>query len=197
MHAKKIAGNGSSANRQADALVCEHRERALRALAAALSVMSRWSADFYRPGRDGSGKGLVPESVFSAFLGFGLLQLGWTVEREVLQGQGRRDLKATRDGLTVVVETKIWRRNDYKEIQRRLEGAWGPAMSTAVAVVIHDGEAAAFAAGYRSACLSGPALEVREAPAIAPVLRHFHVKSKAEDGLQATCDHLLFRFPGR
>jgi hypothetical protein len=171
----------------------ELRDRLFRDLAAILSGMHLWSPDFFQPGHGGAAGELVPESAINAFLGLCLKQLGWVVEREALQGAGRRDLKITRRGRAAVIEIKRWGRNDYKEMQRRLESGWGPEVFAAVAIVIHDGEAATLVAGYRATCLSRPGLTVAEVPVPAPILGHFRVHSTTDDGFHAPFDHLLLR----
>lgn len=171
----------------------ELRDRLFGDLTAILSRMFRWSTDFFQPGQGGAARELVPESALNAVLGLCLEQRGWAVEREALQGGGRRDLKITRRGRAAVIETKRWGRNDYKEMQRRLESGWGSEVFAAVAIMIHNGEAATLVAGYRAACLSRPDLTVTRVPAPAPILCHFRVQSTTADGFHATCDHLLLR----
>lgn len=168
----------------------ELRDRLFRDLTGILTKILRWSADLFLGGAAGE---LVPESALNALVGVCLEQLGWGVEREALQGAGRRDLKITRRGRAAVIETKRWGRNDYKEIQRRLESGWGPEVFAAVAIMIHDGEAATLVAGYRARCLSRPGLAVAEVPVPAPILRHFRVQSTTDDGFHAPFDHLLVR----
>jgi hypothetical protein len=171
----------------------ELRDRLFRDLTAILSGMHRWSPDFFRLGHDGAAGELVPESALNALVGMCLEPLGWAVEREALQGAGRRDLKITRRGRAAVVEIKRWGRNDYKEMQRRLESGWGPGVFAAVAIMIHDGETATLVAGYRATCLSRPGLEVASVPVPAPILRHYRVHSTTDDGFHAPFDHLLVR----
>jgi hypothetical protein len=169
------------------------RDRLFRDLATILSGMHRWSPDFFRLGHGGAAGELVPESAFNALLGLCLEPRGWVAPREALQGAGRRDLKITRRGRAAVIETKRWGRNDYKEMQRRLESGWGSEVFAAVAIVIHDGEAATLVEGYRATCLSRPGLTVAEVPVPAPILRHFRVHSTTADGFHAPFDHLLLR----
>jgi hypothetical protein len=70
-------------------------ERLVGDLLSTLQKVCRWGPDFYRAG-GGGGPRLVPEKVFCAMLGSGLCELGWTVEREAVQGSGRADLELTR-----------------------------------------------------------------------------------------------------
>lgn len=80
------------------------RERLVRDLLCTLRRVCRWGPDFHRTG-GGGGTTLVPERVFYATLGSGLCELGWTIEREAMQGNGRADLDLTRRA-QVVVEAK-------------------------------------------------------------------------------------------
>jgi hypothetical protein len=171
------------------------RDQLVGDLAALLASMHRWSQDFFRPGRSGEGKVLVPESVFTAFLGLGLRLLGWTVEREALQGAGRTDLKVTRPSGVAVVETKIWGRNDYKEIHRQVESYWASDVIAGAAVMIHDGDERPFTSEYALRCLARPDLAITEEPAPAPLLRRFLVESRTAEGFHARVDHLLVRIP--
>lgn len=164
-------------------------------LVSALQRVCRWGPDFYRPGGDGGAR-LVPERVFCAVLGGGLCDLGWTVEREAVQGSGRVDLKLTRRGQVVVVEVKIWGRNDYRQIQRQVEGYWAPDVGAGAVVMIQEGGGESFVNEYRGRCLSRPGLAVAELPVRPPILRRFQVESTTSFGFRARVEHLLVRIPG-
>lgn len=170
-------------------------ERAVRDLVSTLQKLCRWGPDFYRSD-GGGGPRLVPERVFCATLGSGLCDLGWGVEREAVQGSGRADLKLTRRGRVVVVETKIWGRNDYRQIQRQVEGYWGSDVRAAVVVMIQEGSAGSFVADYRARCLGDPGLTVTELAVPPPILRRFRVESTTSFRFRARVDHLLVRIPG-
>ncbi len=74
----------------------------LRDCMTLLARLHRSSADFFRPGRERSGrdrpgregqaKRLVPESVFAAHLALGFELLGWRSDREAQRGAGRTDI---------------------------------------------------------------------------------------------------------
>jgi hypothetical protein len=129
-------------------------------------------------------------------LGSGLCDLGWTVEREAVQGSGRADLKLSRRGQVVVVEVKIWGRNDYRHVQRQVEGYWAPDVRAAAVVMIQEGAGESFVSDYRSRCLSRPGLTVAELPVCPPILRRFQVESTTSFGFRARVEHLLVRIPG-
>lgn len=170
-------------------------EEVVRDLVSTLEKVCRWGPDFYRPGGSG-GMRLVPERVFCATLGSGLCDLGWTVEREAVQGSGRADLKLTRRGQVVVVEAKIWGRNDYRQIQRQVEGYWASDVRAAVVVMIQEGNAGSFVTDYQARCLSDPGLTVTELHVPPPILRRFRVESTTSFRFRARVEHLLVRIPG-
>ena len=170
-------------------------ERVVGDLLSTLQKVCRWGPDFYRPG-GGGGPRLVPEKVFCAMLGSGLCELGWTVEREAVQGSGRTDLKLTRRGQVAVVEVKIWGRNDYRQIQRQVEDYWAPDVRVGAVVMIQEGHAESFVADYRARCLSDPGLTVAELPVCPPILRRFRVESTTGLRYRAQVEHLLVRIPG-
>ena len=113
------------------------QDRLIRDLETLLAQLHVTAADFFRPGRAGSGKQLVPESVFAAFLALGLELLGWQVEREAQQAAGRTDLKLRWNGgsQVAIVEVKIWGRKGYQDVVRQLT-SYGSAATVAGAVVM-------------------------------------------------------------
>ena len=116
--------------------VTDLASRLIEDLGALLARLHRSSADFFRPDREGGGKRLLPEAVFSAYLALGFELLGWQAEREVQRGAGRTDLPLRWNGSAdlALVEVKIWGRNDYRDVQRQVESywtsAWPPAPSS-------------------------------------------------------------------
>jgi hypothetical protein len=98
--------------------------RFLDDLATLLAKLHRSSADFFRP--SDSGKRLVPESVFAAHLALGFELLGWRSERQAQRGAGRADLVLRRNGCpeVMIVEVKIWGRNDYRQAHRQVASYW-------------------------------------------------------------------------
>lgn len=133
--------------------------------------------------------------MFTAFLGLGLRLRGWTVEREAIQGAGRTDLKLKRSGGIAVVETKHWKRSDYREVQRQVEGYWSGEVGAAAVVMITDTEGSSFKAEYRRECLSRPDLTIAEELAPPPLQGRFIVESTTAQGFSARVDHLLLRLP--
>jgi hypothetical protein len=127
-------------------------------------------AQLHRFGRDFHGKNdLLEEQVFSSLLAVGLALLGWTaVDREAIQAAGHPDLRVrmTQDELRghVLIETKIWPRNDYKEIQSQLDAYRVSDTVHAVAVMLGARAAAAWADDYERECLAGHAASRRSTP---------------------------------
>jgi len=170
----------------------------LRDLAMLLAKLHRSSADFFRPGREGEEKRLVPESVFSAHLALGFELLGWRSEREAQRGAGRTDLLLRRNGdrEVVVLEVKIWGRNDYKEAQRQVESYWTEDVAAGAVVQLTDAELPDWSERYRRECLEPPtAAEVSVQGS--PIIARFATSSTTADGLEAQVGHFLLRLPRR
>jgi hypothetical protein len=164
-------------------------------LSSLLSSIYDWSPDFFRPGRGDEGKRIVPESVFTAFLGLGLRLRGWTVEREALQGAGRTDLKLKRSGGGAIVETKLWGHPGYENVQAQLEGYWNGEVGAAAVVMISDAGGSSFKEEYRRRCLSRPDLKIADEVAPPPLQGRFVVESTTARGFAARVEHLLLRLP--
>ncbi len=181
------------------------REQLVLDLESLLTSIHKCAPDFFHTPvteKDETGKKkprapkrIVPEAVFSAILAIGLQHLGWQVEREAQQVEGRTDLKLSRSGETAIVEVKIWQRNDYEKIHHQLEGYWAPDVRAAAAVMLTDQDLPAFAGDYRARCLGGAHLTVTEEPVTAPLRGHFSVRSTHADGFDVLADHLLLRIP--
>jgi hypothetical protein len=170
-------------------------ERLVTDLMAILARVHSWAPDFFQQGESKGNKVLVPEANFSAFLGMALVYMGWTVEREAVQGKGRNDLKLTRSGQGAIVEVKIWGRNDYDQIHEQVEEYWTSGVVAGAAVMITDKDLRSFANKYRSKCLSRPDLTVTEQTCGPPLAGRFTVESVNKNGFPARVDHLLLRLP--
>ena len=158
------------------------------------------SADFYRPGRDGGGKRLVPESVFSAYLALGFELLGWQAEREAQRGAGRTDLLLRWNGSRelAVVEVKLWGRNDFRHVQRQVESYWTPGVEAAAVVMLSDAPPEDWPGAYLDRCLQGRAADdvrVREV-AGSPVRARISCAALA-GGAGLRTDHFLLPLAGR
>ncbi len=187
-----VAGNG----------YCEEDDRLAvllrRDLTALLAKLHRGSVDFFRPGRGGSGKQMVPESVFSAHLALGFELMGWRVERESQSAAGRTDLKLRRNGSpeTVLVEVKIWGRNDYRDAQRQVESYWTTEISSGAVVQIADVQVDDWGEQYRRECLAadGLTVEVGTPEDGSPISVQLTVTS-AVGAMPASVEHFLLRLP--
>ncbi len=169
-----------------------------RDLVTLLGKLHRGSADFFRPGRASSGKRLVPESVFAAHLALGFELMGWRVEREAQSAAGRTDLKLRRNGSAAVmlVEVKIWGRNDYCDAQRQIESYWTAEVRGGAVVQLTDAEIPDWAERYRRECLDHLELAAAAETTGSPISARFAAKSSV-GGMTASVDHYLLRLPRR
>jgi len=171
----------------------------LRDLETLLVRLHRSSADFFRPGSEGEGKRLVPESVFAAHLGLGFDLLGWHSEREAQRGAGRTDLVLRRNAGTevVVLEVKLWGRNDYREAHRQVESYWTGDVAAGAVVELTDAELPDWDEQYRRECLEPLNVTVEEMPVEgSPIQARFRCTSSTA-GLDVRVDHFLLRLPRR
>jgi hypothetical protein len=175
------------------------RERLPYDLEILLGQLHTLGADFYRAGSGNRGKELVPEAVFSAFLALGLQASGWQVEREAQSAAGRTDLKVRRDGTdgSGVVEVKIWRRNDYREVQRQVESYWTGGVVAGAVVMVTDAAITEWAALYRRECIPAGVEVIESDCPGSPVTARFACASTTADGLPAAVNHFLLRIPRR
>lgn len=88
----------------------------------ACAELRRHSSDLLR-GSKGDRK-LVEEGTISAMVAMILRSRGWEADRETKQGPGRTDLRVHHRDLEghVIVEVKIWGRNDFREVSKQLTG---------------------------------------------------------------------------
>ncbi len=174
------------------------RAEFLRDLTLLLARLHRSSADFFRPGRDGEAKHLVPESVFTAHLALGFELLGWRSEREALRGAGRTDLLLRRNGdaEVMIVEVKIWGRNDYRQAHRQIASYWTDDVAGGAVVQLTDTEISDWPERYRHDCLDPPAAEP-VATQGTPLAARFAASSTTDSGLRVEIDHFLLRLARR
>ncbi len=170
----------------------------LRDLATLLARLDRSSADFFRPGRDGQEKRLVPESVFAAHLALGFELLGWRSEREAQRGAGRTDLLLRRNGdaEVVVLEVKIWGRNDYQQAHRQVESYWTDDVAAGAVVQLTDAELPDWPERYLRECLEPPAAAAVPVEGT-PLAARYVASSTTAAGLAAQVDHFLLRLARR
>ncbi len=174
----------------------------LRDLTVLLGKLHRSSADFFRPGRErhggeGQAKRLVPESVFAAHLALGFELLGWRSEREAQRGAGRTDLLLRRNGDSevVVLEVKLWGRNDYKDAHRQVESYWTDDVTAGAVVQLTDAEIPDWGERYRRECLEPAAAQVVSAGGT-PLAARFVASSTTAAG-DVQVDHFLLRLARR
>lgn len=176
------------------------REHLRRDLTRLLEKLHRSSADFFRPGRQAAtGKTLVPEAVFATYLALGFELLGWQTEREAQNAAGRTDLKLRRNGSgeVVVIEVKIWGRNDYRQAQRQVESYWTAEVAAGTVVQITYAEIPGWAESYRQHL--EPAAEIVEIETLpdSPIQARLACVSETVDAVATYVDHYLLRLPRR
>ncbi len=185
---------------QASAPVKDLTQRFLRDLETLLEKLHRASADFFRPGRSGEGKRLVPESVFAAHLALGFELLGWRTEREAQSASGRTDLKLRRNASpqVMLVEIKIWGRNDYREAQRQIERYWTADVVRGAVVQITAADPADWAERYRRECLEPLGLDADLEPLPgSPICARLSSASSIAGTMTAQVDHYLVQLARR
>jgi AAA domain len=163
-------------------------------LTALLGKLHRSSADFFRQNRVAGSKVLVPESVFAAHLALGFELLGWRSEREAQRGAGRTDLLLRRNGGSevVVLEVKLWGRNDYRQAHRQVESYWTEDVAAGAVVQLADAELPDWGETYRRECLEPWELEIEEVPLAGSSVRaRFRCTSTTAGGFVVVIDHLL------
>lgn len=162
-----------------------------------LGKLHRSSADFFRPTSDG--KRLVPESVFAAHLALGFELLGWRSRREAQQGAGRTDIILQRNGgpEVMIVELKIWGRNDYREAHRQVASYWTDETSAGAVVQLTDAKLADWAERYRRDCFSADSEVTERSTEGSPVRARWTCNSSSDDGLDVQVEHFLLRLPRR
>lgn len=163
-----------------------------------LEMLHRSATDFFRPGRGGQRKTLVPESVFAAHLMLGLELLGWRSEREVQSAAGRTDLLLWHNGAPErgVVEVKIWGRNDYREVQKQVESYWTQDVEAGAVVMLSESTTPDWVDVYRMDCLKDSDVEEVNLSK-SPIRALLDVTSQTSGGQQARIDHFLIQLPTR
>jgi hypothetical protein len=128
--------------------------------------VARVLGQMHRFGRDFHGKrALLEEQVFSSLLAVGLSLLGWTaVDREAVQAAGYTDVRVrvTQAGAhgNVVIEIKLWPRNDYDDIQAQLDAYRVSDTVHAIAVMLGERTITdLWAEEYEQQCLAGATFE--------------------------------------
>ena len=108
-------------------------------------------------------------------------------------------LRRNGDTETLIMEVKIWGRNDYKEAHRQVEDYWTDDVAAGVVVQLTDAALADWPERYQRQCLEPLNVRVKArgvAPG-SPIRAHFHCVSSTPDGLEASIDHFLLRLPRR
>jgi hypothetical protein len=118
-----------------------------------LGEIHRFSVDFR------SKDGTVEEKVFSGVLAIALTMRGWKCSREPKQAAGeldlRVDLPALGTGAHLLIETKIWPRNDYRNVQDQVSSYSVSETKGGLVVMVRVGKQDAnWPHEYETKCLS-------------------------------------------
>lgn len=170
-------------------------ERVVRVTAAALGPMRRFGRDFH----DGN-DGLLLEEVFSSMLAVVLAVAGLEKlkpRRESVQAAGYADLVVDLPDNAghVVIEVKLWPRNDYTEIQRQVDDYWLADTRHAIAVMLGERGATGWENDYVQKCL--PAGQFVQLPTPPDLVGRWRVERPGADGTLRRTDHLLVQIPKR
>lgn len=146
------------------------RESLAEQLAADLETVLQWlhaaAGSLFHAPHDSGGKRLVPESCLTTLLYMGLRGQGWDVALEQLQAAGRSDLRATHPHHrgAVIVEAKIWGRNDYKSIHDQVEGYRTFDVGALSTVMFCDRPPDDWISEYEVGCFTGQNVQRLSAP---------------------------------
>jgi hypothetical protein len=154
-----------------------------------LGEIHRFSVDFRSKG------GLVEEKVFSGVLAIALTMRGWRCSRELIQAGGepdlRVDLPALGDRAHLLIETKVWPRNDYHGVQAQVGSYTVAETERGLVVMVRAGKQdETWAREYERACLANTTFEVLETP------RNLVGHWRTRDTVPVT-DHVLVRIAER
>lgn len=165
--------------------------------------VARVLGQMHRFGRDFHGKRtLLEEQVFSSLLAVGLSLLGWNaIDREAVQAAGYTDVRVrvSQPGAqgNVVIEIKLWPRNDYGDIQAQLDAYRVSDTVHAIAVMLGDRTSTdGWAEEYERQCLAGATFERQPTPPDLVGYWRVYKPSPTTGGtLQTT--HFLVQIPKR
>lgn len=169
-------------------------ERLLSHIEAILAQLHRFGRDFHGE------KDLLNEQVFSSLLAVALAVLGWSdVDREVVQLAGYPDLRVRlrHSGIqgNVVLETKIWARNDYKSIHQQVNEYRLSDTLICVAIMIgKDPDGITSSAKYAKECLPREQIAL---PCSSDLGGHWKIEQQDEAGALNRTDHFLVNLPKR
>lgn len=176
------------------------REQLVADLRDALASIHRMSADFFRSDHKDQ-KHIVPEAVFSAAIILALEPRGWRAEREAQSAAGRTDIKARHvdakfGDRAVIIEIKVWGRNDYEDIHAQVTGYWSDGVDALATVMVADLlDAEDWSHTYQEKCLANkvPRHEQRDAPSA--LAGHFVALTTGCPVVEV--DHFLLRLAKR
>jgi hypothetical protein len=165
--------------------------RLVRDVAQALGQLHRFGRDFY------NGDKLLPEDTFSSMLAVSLGLRGWSnIARESVQAAGYVDIRIPIEASKhVVLESKIWPRNDIDKAQEQVMDYWVHDTVHAIVVVIGDRKPMGWASDYEAKCLVGRDYHRLDTPA--DLEGHWQLRETDSKGIVRMTDHLLVQIPKR
>ncbi len=180
--------------------VASPRENLRRALFRLLDLMHRTGPDYYRSGGE-----LVPEAVFSSTLCLGLRLLGWTADREPMEGGGRTDVKVALDSsptpTCALLEVKRWGYADHQNAQLQVARSWTSEVRFGAVIVfgsyVQPKKLSEWNTTYKTTCLEphGCNVSVLEVPE--PLHCGFTARTTRPDGREIEVEHFLVNLPRR
>jgi hypothetical protein len=96
----------------------------------------------------------------------------------------------------MIVEVKIWGRNDYREAHRQVEDYWTSEVAAGAVVQLTDAELPDWSERYRRECLDANEVEERVVTG-SPIRARWTCTSSTTDGMDVEVEHFLLRLARR
>ncbi len=175
------------------------RDQLVADLCDVLASIHRMAPDFFRSTTKND-KQILPEAVFAAALILGLEPRGWKAEREAQSAAGRTDIKARHPTFVdewVVIEVKLWGRNDYDDIHAQVRSYWTDGVNALATVMVADLKDEDWAAIYEEKCLKAKSLTYEQKPQLPVPVLTAHFVARTDGCAVQEIDHFLLRLPKR
>ncbi len=174
--------------------VADPIEDIVNTIATVLAAIHRFGRDFH--GKDD----VLPEAVFSSILAVALASRGWSeVDREAVQAAGYTDLRVRLRGAAldghVLVEAKIWPRNDIDDVQQQLDDYRVADTRHGIVIVFGKRKEEGWRDEYEARCLAGRAFALVEHSG--DLIGHWRVDEVRADRSVRRTDHFLVQVPKR
>ena len=94
----------------------------------------------------------------------------------------------------MIIEVKIWGRNDYREVHSQLESYWSASVKGGAVVMLTDAELPNWPEDYQRQCLTLPGIGVEhDSMPDSPICSRFSCTSSTAEGMKTCIDHFLLR----